>query len=394
MADVEAVEIPDRENRATRTAIERCTASYHAQCLLASAPVGVLSRYLLGRFVATFFGVLAALILVVGVIELLADFGDVLNSSDGFFDAVIVIALRIPFKHLPILIPASAFAAAYLSVGSAARSFEILAMKAGGISPLRVLVPVLLAAAVISGLALLVNETVAVSAHEASRRRDSNGGEVTFRRGSFWYHKGHTIYNVRDADPAAQALLDIAIFELDDRGRLLRTIQAARATVGEGGRWHLVNAVMRGFDPDDVAAPSQYEHLADAEIDLPDQEALLDVGVSALSIAELAEYRDQQEPGDTESVRAEALLNERLAGSLASLVFVVLALPLALRVERTKSLAVPALQGVALIFLYYMINEYGSTLATQGVTPAIGTAWAIVAVFLGFGALQIVRMPR
>ena len=74
--------------------------------------------------------------------------------------------------------------------------------------------------------------------------------------------------------------------------------------------------------------------------------------------------------------------------------FVVLALPLALRVERTRSLAVPALQGVALIFLFYMLNEYGSTLATQGVTPAIGTAWAIVDVFLGFGAWQIIRMPR
>jgi hypothetical protein len=32
MSDVEAVEISDREHRATRTAIERCTASYHSQC--------------------------------------------------------------------------------------------------------------------------------------------------------------------------------------------------------------------------------------------------------------------------------------------------------------------------------------------------------------------------
>jgi len=356
--------------------------------------VGVLSRYLLVRFVATFVGVLVTLILAIAVIELLADFGDVIGSSDGFLDAWIVVILRIPHKHLPILIPASAFAAAYLSVGSAARANEILAMKAGGVSPLRVLIPILVAAAVISGLALLVNETLAVQAHEASRRHDADGGEVTFRRGSFWYHKGHTIYNVRDSDPAARVLLDVAIFELDDHGRLLRKIQAARASIGEGRRWHLSNAVTRSFDPDDVAAPSTYQRLADAEIDLPDEEALLDVGVSSLSIAELIEYRAQQEPGDTESVRAEALLHQRIAGSLASLVFVMLALPLALRVERTRSLAVPALQGVAAIFVFYMINEYGGTLATQGITSAAGTPWAIVGVFLGIGALQTWRMPR
>ena len=50
-----------------------------------------------------------------------------------------------------------------------------------------------------------------------------------------------------------RALLDVAIFELDDRGRLLRTIQAGRATMGEAGRWHLANAVMRGFEPADYS---------------------------------------------------------------------------------------------------------------------------------------------
>jgi len=362
--------------------------------MLASAPVSVLSRYLLIRFVTTFVGVLVALTVLTSVVELLADLGDIVGSSSGFLDAWITLILRIPHKHLPIVIPASAFAAAYLSIGTAARGNEILAMKAGGVSPLRVLVPVLIAGAVISGLALLVNETVAVRAREASRRLDDDGGEVTFRRGSFWYHKGHTIYNVRDADPAARALLDIAIFEMDDRGRLLRTIQAARATVGEAGRWHLANAVMRGFDPADASAPSTYEKIADAEIDLPDKKALLDVGVFSLSIAELREYRDQQESGDTESVRAEALLQERVTGPLASLVFVALALPLALRVERTRSLAVPALQGVAAIFLFYMMRQYGRTLAIQGVTSAAFTHWVILAGFLAVGAWQIWRTPR
>jgi lipopolysaccharide export LptBFGC system permease protein LptF len=78
--------------------------------MLASAPVGVLSRYLLFRFAAAFLGVLSALIVLIAVIELLADFGDVVTSSSGFLDAWTVQLLRIPDEHLPILIPASAFA--------------------------------------------------------------------------------------------------------------------------------------------------------------------------------------------------------------------------------------------------------------------------------------------
>jgi lipopolysaccharide export system permease protein len=361
--------------------------------MLASAPVGVLSRYLLARFVVTFLAVLAALVLLVAVIELLADFGDVIAS--GFVSGVWLIVLRIPERQLPLLIPIASFGAAYLSIGSAARSYEIVAMKAGGVSPLRVLVPVVAAAVVICGLALLVNETLAVRAHDAARRLvGGTDSEVTFRRGTFWYHSGDTIYNVRDADPVARELKDVAIFELDDRGRLRRSIRATTITVGKDGRWVLANATLRSFDPAHPRAPVVFERRARAELDRPAESALLDVQVSGLSIEELREYRDGQEPGDTEAVRAEALLHRRMAEPLASLVFVVLAIPLALRVEGVGSLAVPALQGVVAIFAFYMLREYGGTLATQGVTPPAATPWVILAAFLAWGAVRIWRAPR
>ncbi len=193
-------------------------------------------------------------------------------------------------------------------------------MKAGGVSPLRVLVPVLVAAGVISGLALLLNETVAVQAHEASRRHDGDGGEVTFRRGSFWYHKGHTIYNVRDADPAARALLDVAIFELDDRGRLLRTIQAARATMGEGGPLaprRRGDARLRSRRR--RRRPRSTSTSPTPRSTCPTRRRCSTSASRRSRSRELREYRAQQEPGDTEFVRAEALLHERIAEPLASL---------------------------------------------------------------------------
>lgn len=363
--------------------------------MLASAPVGVLSRYLLVRFVVMFTAVLAVLVVLVGVIELLADFGDVVRSSGGFADGLLFVALRIPHKHLPLLIPIASFAAAFLAVGTAARSYEILAMKAGGVSPLRVLAPVVCAAAVISGLALLLNETLAVRAHDAQRRRAlDDGSELTFRRGSFWYHKGDTVYNVRDADPATRVLRDVAIFVLDDRGRLVRSIQAKQATIRANGHWDLADAVLRDFEPGAPAAPPRYAKVAATSIELAEETALLDADVGGLSIRELREYRAGRDANDTASLRAEALLHERLAGPLASFLFVVLAVPLALRVERTRSLAVPALQGVVAIFAFIMVREYGGTLASQGVTSAAATPWVILAGFLGVGAFELWRVPR
>jgi lipopolysaccharide export system permease protein len=357
--------------------------------------VGVLSRYLLLRFLAAFAAVLAALIVLVAVVELLADFGEVARSRGGFLDALILVALRIPREQLPLLVPIAAFSGAFLSIGTAARAHEVVGMKAGGVSPLRALAPVLLASVLVSGTALLVNETLAVRAHEAERRHaGGDEAELTFRRGSFWYHKGDTIYNVRDADPDARVLRDVAIFELDERGRLVRSIRAVQATVGADGHWELADAVLRSFVPGDPAAPLRYERLARTALPLPDEKVLLDAGVSELSIRELREYREQREPGDTESVRAQALLHERVSEPLASVLFVLLAVPLGLRVERTKSLALPALQGVAAIFAYHMARRYGATLATEGVTSASATPWVILAAFLAYGAVELWRSPR
>jgi lipopolysaccharide export system permease protein len=357
--------------------------------------VGVLSRYLLLRFVAAFAAVLAALVAIVAVVEVLADFGDLAGSAGGFADALVLVALRIPREQLPLLIPIAAFAGAFLSIGTAARAYEVVGMKAGGVSPLGALLPVLLASVAISAVALVLNETLAVRAHEAERRHaGGDEAELTFRRGSFWYHKGHMIYNVRDADPQARVLREVAIFELDERGRLVRSIHAAAATIGADGSWELSDAVLRSFDPLDAAAPPTYERLSQTALPLPEEEALFDAGVNDLSIRELREYRDEREPGDTESVRAQALLHERISEPLASLLFVVLAVPLGLRVERTRSLAVPALQGVAAIFAFTMARKYGTTLAIGGVTSAVATPWVILAGFLVYGAVELWRAPR
>jgi lipopolysaccharide export system permease protein len=356
--------------------------------------MGVLSRYLLLRFLGTFAVALAVLVLAAAVIELIGDFDDVVSSSEGFAGALVYVALRIPSFHLPLLIPSAAFLAAFLALGTAARACEFVAIKAGGVSPLRVLVPVLVAAAAISALGLAANETVAVRAHEAWRRQVRGEDQVTFRRGSFWYHKGRYIYNVRDADPGSRVLRDVAIFELDGRGRLQRSIQAERARIDADGRWQLSDAVIRGFDPDRPEAPPFYERVAETELVLSEELALLDADVQGLSIRDLRVYRDDLPPGDPEAVRAQALLHARLAEPLSAFVFVILAIPLGLQVERTRSLAVPALQGLLAVFAFITAREYGATLAVQGVTAPTATPWAIYGLFGLLGLWLLSRVPR
>lgn len=356
--------------------------------------MSVLSRHLLARFVLTYLAVLAVLALLVGVVELLGDFDDVVASSDGFRGALLFVALRIPSQWLPLLVPVAAFVATFLALGTAARALEFVAIKAGGVSPLRVLLPIVVAGAVVAGLGLAANETLGVRAHDAWRRHVRGEHPVEFRRGSFWYHKGRYVYNVRDADPQARQLREVAIFELDRRGQLVRSIQAARARIDAEGHWQLDDAVIRRFTPGSPEAPVDFERLAHTELVLTEELALFDAGVEGLSIANLREYREDRPPGDPEAVRAEALLHDRITEPLSAFVFVLLAIPLGLRVEQTRSLAVPALQGVAALFAFSTLREYGIALATQGVVAPAATPWLILAGFAALGGWLMARTPR
>jgi len=356
--------------------------------------MGVVSRYVLARFLGTFAATLAILVLLVTVVELLSKMNEILEAAQDFGEVLRYVGLRIPSYYLPFLIPVASFIAAYVSVGNLARHNEFIALKAGGISPLRALAPILIAAAAISAIGLVFNETVAISAHGAwLRQTQGDDGEVTFRRGSFWYHAGRYVYNVRDVDPSARRLEDVMVFELDESGRPLRLIQSRKAEI-IGNQWRLEDAVIRTFDPGSPNESPGYERIPETVITLTEERALLQAGVSALSIRDLADYRDQQPLGDPEAERAALLLHQRVTEPLCSLLFALLALPLALRAEQTGSLARPALQGLLVLFLFYTAREYGGTLATQGVLQAAPTTWGVMALFTTYGALRLARTQR
>lgn len=356
----------------------------------------ILSRHLLARFLRSFVAILFVLVLAVLIGDLLLDLGDLLGekAAAGVARALLEKALETPARYLPILLPMASFAAAFLTLGTAARSLEITALKAGGISPLRAILPLLAAAAALTGVALASNETVVLRAARAVERLEQ-GRDFALQRGSFWHGSGDTIYNVRDADPATRTLEGITILELTPAGRLHRSLQAPQARVARDGRWILEGALVRRFEGAALDAPATERH-ASLVLPAPQQsdKLLLDERASTLSIADLETAIRSRGEGGGEVRRFRALLHERLSDPITVLLFAWLAIPLALRVEQTRSLATPALQGVVLIVAFFFAKSLGSTLASQGAAPAALTPWAILMSFAAFAAWQLRQVPR
>ncbi len=356
----------------------------------------ILSRHFLASYLKLFAVIFFSSTIAISVIEMMLNLESVLEHRNGRMGLVTYLLLRIPSYYFRDLIPITCFAAAFCCIGLPARSHEITAIKSGGISPPRTVIPLLFAAAALSGFTMLLNETLVLQASRAWSRENHPAGEVTFRHGSFWYHRENTIYSVQEADREARVLHGVSVYELSPRGRLLQIVRAERVEVEDDHHWRFLDTTSQTFDPGRPAEPPRIEHLSEwtrdvtAESDL----VLLEASAQTLSLPKLAAYIDAQARAGRNPTRYRALYHARLSGPITVFLFALLAVPLGFAVGQSRSLATPTLSGIIILSTYYTVRTAAEIFADKGLPWAAASPWAILATFTCYGVWQLRRVPR
>lgn len=355
----------------------------------------ILSRYFLVSYLTLFVTVLFAATVAIVVVEMLLNFDEVLDRERGLPAIATHLFVRLPSTYLHDLIPVASFAAAFTCTALAARGHEITALKAGGISVRRSVLPLLLGAAALSLVALIVNETLVLHASRIWSRLERVDEQVVFRQGWFWYHRDSVTYSIRDADRETRTLHGVSIFELTSRGRLRRSIRADRVRITDDDRWHLFEATLRTFDPEDPRAPPVTEHAKKTIFEVANErdQTLLGASASSLSLRNLRHYIEARQREGHDTSRYRALLHARLAQPLTVLLFAWIAIPLGMAVSKERSLARCALQGVVIVAVFYAIRSAVSMFAAGGYPAATLGPWAVLTLFTGFGAWRFARVP-
>ena len=153
---------------------------------------------------------------------------------------------------------------------------------------------------------------------------------------------------------------------------------------------------MRRFDPVDAVRPPSIERAQDITLELGEDRTphLQQAELEVLPLPTLASYvgavlADGGNPG-----RARALLHRRLTVPFLVLLFAILAVPLACSVEQTRSLALPALQGLGLLFLFPLTREYSAGFGARGELAAAVAPWLTLVLFFAFGSWRLTRVPQ
>ncbi|MFY2763291.1 LPS export ABC transporter permease LptG [Arenimonas sp. MALMAid1274] len=169
--------------------------------------------------------------------------------------AVLYMAYTVP-RRLYELFPTVALIGCVLGLGGLSARSELTAMRAVGLSRLRIGLGALLSIMALTGLMVINAETLAPVGEQSAQgvvNSAKTGDVVVARVSGLWVREGNVFLNARDGARRRTDGVDwtelrgVRLFEFDDQGKLLSLAEAATAEHRPDG-WQLRNVKRSRFD--------------------------------------------------------------------------------------------------------------------------------------------------
>jgi len=354
-------------------------------------PVYLFDRYLLREWFQIIALVLTALVGLLLVNIMYSDLPKLMNSGAGLMDVTVYMAVAVP-GFLAQLIPLTLLVSTLYCFGQMHRNHEFTALRAAGVSILRISLPIWIVGLLCCGLSWWLNSGIVPwSVEEASRMKeqlrfreqsgrmppDRIGAQtgVSFdnrAEGRLWFMNRYSSYT-RKAYGLTLSLLD------ESRREHTRIVAATAFANGPGAGWTLQDGRTLRFDiaSGEITSNQPFKTKILPELDEdPTLMLLIDrKKVSDLSFPEL-----QRLISHLDSIKSPKIIPYQvryhglLASILSPLVVIGLAIPFAVSGVRVNP-AVGISKSLGLFVVYYLLSQIGASLAAQGWIDPMTAAW-------------------
>ena len=365
----------------------------------------ILDEYVVREFVGSFLLVLASFVLLMLIFTFFDLVGDILRNRI----ALIVVGdylINLTPSMISQIAPLAVLIAALVTFGVLNRNSEIVAMKATGISLYRLIVPILVIAAVLAACLFAFDQYYLP---QANRRQEALRSVIKGRPPQTFLHPEQTwmfgvqpkpgepgrIFYYQFFNPDSNEFANISVFEFNpDTFELTRRIFAKRAVWDPvDSNWSFENGWMRDLSGAGVTNYRTYLRANFPEIHAtPDYFKKEALESQEMSFGQLDAYiRDLGQSG-FDTMRLRVALWQKLAHPLVAVVMVLLAIPFALAMGRRGSLTGIAVAiGVALA--YWVVDGLFGAMGAVNYLPAALAAWSSDVLFALVGGYLLLRTP-
>lgn len=283
--------------------------------------------------------------------------------------------------HISQALPIASLLASVITMVLLSRTNEITAMRAAGMGPMRIGLPLAFGGVLLSLFAFFVNERIiprtSQRLHYVQDVLIEGGHAAEVASHTRWQRRGNYIINFRDYDISAQRILGLNIVDVRSSFRHEKVIEAVSAKYSpEANVWDAEDILITYFNDDGSLDFTEKRKSMTVKLNLDPKKLMRDRRTpEEMSVRELKELiiRGDKSGSDTLAYRVD--LQVKMAYPLAAFVVSLIGLQFGYRSERTTETARSVLMAFSVGISYWFVLNAVKALGKRGVIPPFVAGW-------------------
>lgn len=352
--------------------------------------MNIYRRYIGKHVIYSILMVFLILLTVESFIELAQQLKDVGKGDYTIYLVGMVVPLMLLSKVYQ-LFPIAALIGSIIGLGRLASRNELIILHSAGLSMWQITRSVLLSALLLILLIVLPGETVApyacdiastIKSHALSR-----GNTLKTDHGT-WVRDGMNFIHIKTIESGDQ-WYGVTRYYFDQQHELKIASFAERGEF-QNGRWQFHHVQQSRFEPERVNREFYDQQTWDLKLD-PRMMGLIDTEPSQQSLPQLYNNVHFRKISGQDAGPFEFAFWRRLMLPLATLVMIMLAVPIVDGPLRSVTMGVRVVTGITVGFLFYMLNQFLGPMSLVYQVPPVLAAVMPVMIFGVLGCYWVTR---
>jgi lipopolysaccharide export system permease protein len=350
----------------------------------------VLKRYVLKTFLSFYLVSAAGFVGIFLIGDFFERVDEFISRGAPMTDMLLYYFYKIPFVTF-YMAPQAVLLATVMAISSLAKTNEITAMKACGVSITRITLPVIATSVIIALLVLASSEFITPKTSKEMNEIfyvKVRGGQtriIHIETDKIWYKsKTGSIWNIGNYEAKNLTLSKVSIFLTSENQLITQRIDADKA-IWVDQQWQFMDGSIRSFGPKGLETTEFFEKRSFIVPEVPADFVIHRMRQEELSIKDMYEEIKEYQSVGKDVVGKWVDLNYRLSYPFIAVVLSIIGIPLSLRSSRHGgllfSVAINLASGVAFSFLYAMCLSLGR----GGTFDPVLATWGPIVLFTCMG---------
>lgn len=352
--------------------------------------MNIYRQYIGKNVIKSILMVLLVLLTVESFIELAQQLKDVGKGNYTMYLVGMVVPLMLLSKVYH-LFPIAALIGSIIGLGRLASRNELIILHSAGLSTWQITRSVLLSALLLIVLVILPGETVAPYAFDMASSIKSHalsrGNTLKTDHGT-WVRDGMNFIHIKTIE-TGDRWYGVTRYNFDQKHELKLASFADRGEF-KNGSWQFFYVQQSRFEPERVNREFYDHQVWDLKLD-PHMMGLIDTEPSQQSLPQLYNSVHFRKVSGQDSGPFEFAFWRRLMLPFATLVMIMLAVPIVDGPLRSVTMGVRVVAGITVGFVFYMLNQFLGPISLVYQVPPVLAAVMPVLVFGALGAYWVSR---